>query len=231
MRVLAEPGAHHGRHGAGAERAGADRACGRLVAYLGYEGGIGAGIGAAERRTHDDRHVLEPPGEVGEEAERWTVAPVEVVDRHEELPVGRRVRGEPVQPVERGERGVGGRRRRVGIRGAEDRLRRRGSAREPARAYVLVTQDRLEELPDDSEGEVPLELAAAGGEHAGAVLLGGRPELRQQPGLPDAGRSLDESEPALAARRLGQGGPKRFELAIALQQELCPSGVRHGGRS
>ena len=81
----------------------------------------------------------------------------------------------------------------------------------------------------DSEGELPLELAAAGREHAGAVLLGGRPELRQQPGLPDAGRSLDESEPALAPRRLGQGGPKRLELAIALQQELCPSGVRHGG--
>ena len=101
-------------------------------------------------------------------------------------------------------------------------------AGQPAFAGGLVAEGRLEELPDDPERKLALELAAASGEHASAVLLGRRPQLGQEPALPDPGRPLDESEPALTVRRLGERRAKRLELTIALQQELCPSGVRHG---
>ena len=98
-------------------------------------------------------------------------------------------------------------------------------AGQPAFAGRLVAQGRLEELPDDPERKLALELAAASGEHASAVLLGRRPQLGEEPALPDPGRPLDESEPALTVRRLGERRAKRLELTIALQQELCPSGV------
>ena len=80
-----------------------------------------------------DRHVLEPADEVGEEAQRRAVAPVQVVHRQQHRPVRRDVRREPVEAVERGERArrLGRRASRVGA--PKIGARRRGGAAEPAR--------------------------------------------------------------------------------------------------
>ena len=196
-------------------------------ADLGDQRGVRAGVGAPQRRADQDGHVLEPPDEVGEEAERWTVAPVQVVDRQEERPIRRGVGREPVEAVEGGEDGV----RRDGWRvengRTEDRLGGGGGAGEPALADLLVAQRRLEQLAHDAERELPLELAAARGEHPEALLLGRRAELGEEPALPDAGGALDEREPALAIGGLGERGAQRLELAIALEEQLCPCGVWH----
>ena len=225
--VLPEPGAHHRGDGIGAERAGADGARGGLGADLGDQRGVRAGVGAPERRADQDRHVLEPSCEVGEEPERWTVAPVQVVHRQEDRPIRRGVGREPVEAVESGERRVRRDGGRVENGCTEDRLSGGGGPGQPARPDLLVAQGRLEQLAHDPERELPLELAAARGEHPEALLLGRRPELGEEPALPDAGGALDQREPALAIDGLGQRGAQRLELAIALEEQLCPSGVRH----
>ena len=55
-------------------------------------------------RGHDQhRHAVEPAGEVGEEAQRGGVAPLQVVDGEHQRAVGREVDRQPVQPVQDGE--------------------------------------------------------------------------------------------------------------------------------
>jgi hypothetical protein len=129
--------------------------------------------------------------------------------------------------VKGGEGGVGRHARRVGNGCTEDRLGGRGGAGQPALVDALVAQGRLEQLAHHPERELPLELAPARREHPEPVLLGSRAELGEEPALADPGRTLDEREPALAIGRVRERGPKRLELAIALEERLCPSCVRH----
>src|SRR3712207_2134165 len=53
----------------------------------------------AERDDEQHGQLLEPCGEMSQEAERWLVRPLGVVDRHEGGRVAREVRHEPVEAV------------------------------------------------------------------------------------------------------------------------------------
>jgi hypothetical protein len=200
----------------------------RHRADLGDQGRIGAGVGAPERRADQHRQILEPPDEVGEEAEGWPVAPMEVVDGQEQWPVRRDVRREPVEAVEGGDGGVGSGGLGAELGSLEDRPRGRGGAVEPALAGVVVVEGGLEQLTDDAEGELALELAPARGEHPDVLLRGRGAELGEQPALPDPGGTLDQREPPLAAHGLGQRGTKRLKLAVTLEEQLCPARLVHG---
>ena len=98
------------------------------------------GIGDPEPAEDPDRGALEPVGEVGEEAQRRAVAPVEVVDDEQQGRVGGEVQRQPVEPVERGEGDVAGRSRLAAE--LEDRLGGCGGVgeapfRDPSRSITL----------------------------------------------------------------------------------------------
>jgi hypothetical protein len=129
--------------------------------------------------------------------------------------------------VERRERRVRAHPVALRARGVEDRARRSGRAGQPALARLPVHEWRLEQLAHDAEGKLALELAGARRQHAHVLLLGGGPQLGEQPALPDPGRSLDQSQAASAARRVPQHGAERFELAVAFEEQLAGRGVAH----
>ena len=107
----AEPRPHQlGDRGA-AQGAGVDRVGDRVVLDLGDQRGIGSRVRAPQRRADQRRHVLEPADEVGEVAKRGAVAPVQVVHRQQQRPVGRHVRRQPVEAVQRREGRIGRQRR------------------------------------------------------------------------------------------------------------------------
>ena len=197
------------------------------MADLRDQRGIRARVGAAERGAHQRGHVLEPAREVGEEAQRRPVAPVQVVHRQQHRPVRGHVRGQPVEAVERREGGVGDHPVGARVRGLEDRPRGRGGAGQPALASLPVGERRLEELPHDPERELALELAATRGEHPHVVLLRRPPKLREQPALTDARRTLHQREPAAPARGVLEHGTERLELAVSFQKQLGGASVAH----
>ena len=122
--------------------------------------------------------------------------------------------------MEHRERRLGLARARVGERArVEERLGERGRAREQLGAHARRRgrEQRLEQLPDDAEGELALELAAARGEHA-HVVAERCARLGQQARLADAGAALDHDQRAVAgARPLGEREDRR-ELAVALEE-------------
>ena len=123
-----------------------------------------------------------------------------------------------------GERRVGRGRRRlaIGQRAGqpEDARRQAGRALEQLGALVdgRLAQSRLEELAHDAEGEVALELGAAGAQDArGAVVRGGarRGEHRR---LADPGWPFDDDGRPGAGARAGDRGLDARQLAVALEQ-------------
>ena len=155
-----------------------DGVCGRVVLDLSDQRGIGARVRAPQRRADQRGHVLEPPDEVGEEAQRGAVAPVQVVHGQQERPVGRHVRCQPVETVQRREGRIRGQPVALRVRGLEDRACRRRRAGQPALASLAVRERRLEQLAHDAERKLALELAATRGEDAHVVLLRRDPQLR-----------------------------------------------------
>src|SRR5262249_10309034 len=88
-----------------------------------------------------------------------------------------------------------------------------------------------EELADDSEGELAFQLRPARTEDAHA--RGGRafPRSREQCGLPDPGRPLDDEEPAPAGAGICQ---RRFDLRqlfAALEQRTGGRDAAHVARA
>ena len=65
---------------------------------------VGRRLAGAQRGGDERGDAVEPAGEVGEEAQRRAVAPVQVVDREQQRPLGGEVEREPEEPVQRGER-------------------------------------------------------------------------------------------------------------------------------
>jgi hypothetical protein len=106
-----------------------------------------------ERREDADRHALEPARQVREPAERRRVAPLHVVDRKQDRPRLRQVDRQPVEPVQK----------RIDVllaapvarAGAEQaRGLPRRAAEQPRPLLAGRGGDRrLEQLPDDAEGE------------------------------------------------------------------------------
>ena len=111
------------------------------------------------------------------------------------------VRGQPVQAVQHGEGRVD-RGRDVGCVGrrklADGRLGQVRRAREQGVALGALARRkrRLEQLPDDAEGELALELGPARGKHGEALALGFAPDRTDQRRLADPRRPRDEQAAA-----------------------------------
>ena len=207
-----------------AQRGGGEVDGRRVRGQLGQQraGGLRGPLG----RDDEHRQAIEPLAQIGQEAQRGVVAPLDVVDREHERLLGRGVGHEPVQGVQRGEGGL------VGVLdGGEDAGGRGRGALQPRRL------GRLEELAHDAEREGALERARAGGEHPQAVLLRGLPGGGEQGCLADPGTAADQRQGTVA----GGGGahqiPQHRTFGFAFQQGYRshppivakPWGARMGG--
>ena len=83
-----------------AQRLGTHDGRQRLGLELGENGLVGHGLPRANRGGDDDGQAVESPCEVGDEAQRRQVRPVEVVDSHERRPALGDVDGQPVEAVQ-----------------------------------------------------------------------------------------------------------------------------------
>ena len=135
-----------------------------------------------------------PLGEVGAD-------PVEAVEDRERRVLIR----------ERGATAVGGARQPEQARGHPG-----GAGQQPLGAPA--PQDRIEELPDDAEGELALQLGAPGAEHPHARGVGGLPAGRQQGRLAHARRPLDDDQGAMPLARPGERPVDPREVVVALQE-------------
>ena len=95
--------------------------------------------GSPVRSVAADEHgrAVEPPGEVGEEAQRRPVAPVQVVDGEQQRPFRGEVEREPVEAVQGGERRGG-----LAVARALDREQRRGARRGAGERALPVRRPR-----------------------------------------------------------------------------------------
>ncbi len=88
-------------------------------------------------------------------------------------------------------------------------------------------QQRLQQLAGDAEGEVPLQLAAAGRENGEPPLHGQRPRRAQEARLPRTRDALDDDEPAHPGGRRVEGPRDGRQLGLALEE---PVRRGYGGR-
>src|SRR5262249_61714622 len=126
--------------------------------------------------------AVEAARQVGEEAERGPVAPVQVVDGEQERRVGGQVRGQPVQAVQRGEASVAGRvvsRGRCEDPGGRDRRARGNTLTGP-----LVGKSRLVQLAHDPERKRLLELTPPRVQGGKSAVGRAPPPPRGEAGLP-----------------------------------------------
>ena len=207
--VRDQPG--HGRLAQG-PRHDAERV--RVRRELGDEHGIDAGLAAAQAQREHDPRPRQPAGDEREVAERRRVAPVEVVDDEQQPAVFGEVRGQPVEPVERGERAVARSRARRRQRLEDGRGRGGGAGQEP---FALAGQHGLEQLAHDPEREVALEMRAAARQRPHAQSAGAAVQLVEQPALADPRGSLDDHGPGQAPLP-AQDLLERGQLALSLQQ-------------
>ena len=114
---------------------------------------VGRPFRRPQRRGDEHREAVETMCQVGQEAQRRTVAPLEIVDQDRERAVGRQVGREPVEAVQGGERRVV--RPLPVVRLGDDAEDVACGGRRTGQGELLrdaVDQDRLEELPHDAEG-------------------------------------------------------------------------------
>jgi hypothetical protein len=181
-------------------------------------------LAAAARDGHQQRQLLEPRRQVGEEAQRGAVGPLGVVQQQRQrAALGERER-EPVEPVDRrvdrlerrfGAHGVAG-------VGAEHRRRQAGLARGDDQR--LLAHDALEELAHDAEAEVALELVPTRGERRQPAGAGRAPHLVQQCRLPDPRLALDQEHPARPGGSRRHGDVDLRQLHLALEQHVHACG-------
>jgi hypothetical protein len=223
VRLRPEPREHQLADAAAAERPRLHRHDVRAADDLGEQRRVRAGLAAAQPGGHKQGQALEPRCQVGEEAQRGTVAPVQVVHRQQQRRVRGQVHGEPVEAVQRREGRVA---QLVGLaargRRLEDHPSRRGRSAQPGvPALVAGGAQRLEELAHHAVGEAQLELGPARRDHAEALGGGVLAQARQEAALADAGAALHHGEPGLLPGRRVEQGVQRRELALALQQQLA----------
>jgi hypothetical protein len=101
---------------------------------------------------------------------------------------------------------------------AEHRRRCTSRTGEQTRPLTFVGELRFEQLADDTEGEVPLELAAARGAHAQLTLCTKRLRLGEEPRLADSRRTLDQNEACPSVRRSVDRRREPLELPLTLEQ-------------
>jgi hypothetical protein len=208
---LADGVAHQRCDPADAQRLRANDADRRVGSQLRERG---RAFGGTHCQHEGHRQSLEAAREVAEEAQRGLVGPVGVVDREQQRRRRRELRDQPVQAVEDREGRVWARRRAGDA--AEHRGRQLGGA---VQQFVAPGRDDgFEELARHPIREGALELGAACGQVAHAVLTGRAARRQEQPRLADARRALDHSQRAAARGDRRQRRVQLRELALALEQ-------------
>ena len=110
------------------------------------------------------------------------------------------------------------------------RQRSRAAAR-PRSSSDASGKRRLEELADDAERELALELGAPRAQHPHAAARPPLPHRGEQRRLPDAGRPLDDDEPAAPGAGLVQGAVDPRQLVAPLEQRSGGPGPPHKRRA
>jgi hypothetical protein len=222
VRVLGQALLDEPAHPVLAQRTRLDGDGGTVVHDLGEQRRIGAGLGRAQRGRHQHRQPLEAADQVGDEAQRRPVDPVQVVEQQDHGALGGGVDHEPVEAVEGGERDVA---RCVAglVDRLEDRSRGAGRAAQPRVVRLPIHECRLEQLAHDPEGELALELAALRHQHAHPGRLGTVAKLGQQPALPDSRLPLDQRQPAVAVLGAAQQALELLHLTGAFEERCVPA--------
>ena len=190
----------------------------RVQDDLAKEASVSSRLAGPETDDHPDIESLDPRQEVGQPAQGRKVAPVQVVDRQQQPPVGGHVRRQPVKAVHRRQRRVGG---RLGceLGGIKERGRERRRAHIQLGALVRRKggQERLEQLPHDAVREGALKLRAAPAQDVHPGRLAQRLRLGDEGSLADAGRTFEREEMEAGLGRGYQAFDRRT-LDIALEQ-------------
>ena len=186
------------------------------------------GFAGAHRRGQHGRDPLDPALEVGDEAHRCPIAPMQVVEREQQRSIGRDIGRQPEQAVQDP---VGDVDHRLAVVGrGEHTARWCRRPLQPPVALLAIGEERLEELPHDAERELPLEVAPPCRQHP--VAAGGRPlpGVGEQLALPDPRRALDEGERGFAGQSAFKERDERLELVVPLQQRSIATRRRGGQR-
>ena len=130
LDTLAQPVAQDLGHRRRRERPGHEHLRVRLAQELLQDRLVGVGLRRAHAAHEHDRKLVQPPRQVGEEAERGAVAPVELVHDQQQRPFGGQVDGQPVEPVQHAEQALAERLAAVPVLVPEDGRRRARGARE-----------------------------------------------------------------------------------------------------
>jgi hypothetical protein len=187
-----------------------------LAQNLGHERGSLRLVGRSGRDDDEQRQVGETASKEGEPAERRLVCPVHVVDDQHRRRDRGQICGEPEEPMQDAEAGLGGAHRS----GVEQRRGERGGTGEELCPHVVWYRgDRgLEQLAYDPERKLAFELAGPGAEHMEPGRLGERARLREEGRLPDAGAALERDEASPAGLRPVDDRLNRGELGVAFEQ-------------
>ena len=219
--IGSEPLTEELRDGVEAERSRANDRRERLRLERVEYGRVGAGLSRPGADRHCHRQPFESAGEIGEEAQRRRVAPVDVVHGEQHGPLFGEVGGQPEETVERGLRGVlPGSEPTAGLAELEERRGETRRAGEEPCPLVIVGRGEacFEELADDAVREVSFELTPPGAQHLETEAVrcfACRPE---QARLPDSRRSLEQHERSSAALGLDEQQCDEFELLRPFQQ-------------
>ena len=198
--------------------------------HIGLRGGRHAveraGGGSAGPRTSCDQHrardLREPPGQVSQELHRRFIGPVRVIEQDQRRSPFADVRHKPGEGV-----GTSRDQRRVGV--AEGLCRGRSE-------QLGCLLARLREHPVPRGGGEPLEgggeqlsrrhpgqrtaqVGALRAEHLEALLPGDLLARRNQAGLADARRALEQQQPAVPVSGSGDGVRDERQLPVALEQQ------------
>ena len=106
--ILVKPFADEIGRGAGAERARLDRDRQRVARDLTQCGRFHPRLRAPHAYRSQHRQPLQPAHEIREEAQRGSVAPLQIVDRHQQRTIRAQIDGEPVKALQERERRVAG---------------------------------------------------------------------------------------------------------------------------
>lgn len=186
---------------------------------LGDHLGVGSRLVRPDPRDHDHGQHLEAPDQIGDEAKRRVIDPVEVVDRQQQRLLSRELERHPVATVQGREAD------RFGVlargRDLEHGPRRLRRAFEGALAHLRIGQRRLEQLAHDAVGELRLDRRSASGQHPDAIGLGVRRASPSRLVLPiPAGPSISPRRgprPSGAGHEFVQGR----DLPLALQKHAA----------
>ena len=163
---------------------------------------------------HDrERQALEATGKIREPTQRGPVGPVEIVDRDHQRSAEGDIRRKPVQAVQHPERDIAAVRDQLGL--GEQTLREGGGAGKELATLIGPRRgdQRLEQLPQNTVGEVLLELGAPGEEDL------------------EAGAALDRHQASATVGGEADDGLDRCQLGVALEQRRARRARFRGRRS